>query len=87
MWCGWYERFHYRVQDGHPVLHGDTLEHRQHGQPDVVEGGDARVGARPLLQADGDVGVTQICSPGGVTGVAQEAGGADVPLSHHLVWK
>ena len=39
-----------------PALHGDALEHCQHGQDDVVEGGDAVVGSLPLLQADGLVG-------------------------------
>ena len=39
-----------------PALHGHALEHRQHGQDDVVERGDAIVGTLPFLQADGLVG-------------------------------
>ena len=44
------------VQYWGPALHGDALEHCQHGQDDVVEGGDAVVGSLPLLQAHGLVG-------------------------------
>ena len=44
------------VQYWGPALHGHALEHCQHGQDDVVEGGDAVVGSLPLLQADGLVG-------------------------------
>ena len=46
----------YPVEDGCPALHGDTLEHGQHGQDDVVKGGDPVVGALPLLQADRLIG-------------------------------
>ena len=41
----------YPVHDGGPPLHGDALEHGQHGVDDVVEGGDPVVGPLPLLQA------------------------------------
>ena len=41
----------YPVHDGGPALHGDALEHGQHGVDDVVEGGDPVVGPLPLLQA------------------------------------
>ena len=41
----------YPVHDGGPPLHGDALEHGQHGMDDVVEGGDPVVGPLPLLQA------------------------------------
>ena len=44
------------VHDGSPALHGDTLEHSEHGEDDVVEGGDPIVGALPLLQADWLIG-------------------------------
>ena len=40
------------IEDGCPTLHADTLEHGQHGEADVVEGGDAVVGTHPLLQTD-----------------------------------
>ena len=39
------------VHDGGPPLHGDALEHGEHGVDDVVEGGDPVVGPLPLLQA------------------------------------
>ena len=39
------------VEDVSPALHGDALEHRQDGEQDVVEVGDAEVGARPVLPA------------------------------------
>ena len=35
-----------------PCLHGDTLENCQHGEADVIEGGDAVVGPLPLLGAE-----------------------------------
>ena len=39
------------VEDVGPALHGDALEHRQDSEQDVVEVGDAEVGARPVLPA------------------------------------
>ena len=39
------------VQDVGPSLHGDALEHGQHGQPEVVEVGDAEVGPLPVRGA------------------------------------
>lgn len=42
----------YRIQNRRPALHRHALEHCQHGQADVVEGGDAVVGPPPLFQAD-----------------------------------
>ena len=46
----------YPVEDGCPALHSDALEHSQHGEDDVVKGGDPVVGPLPLLQADRLVG-------------------------------
>ena len=46
----------YPVEDGCPALHRDALEHCQHGEDDVVKGGDPVVGPLPLLQADRLVG-------------------------------
>ena len=48
------------VEYGCPPLHGDALEDGEHGVDDVVEGGDAVVGAAPLLQADGALGVARV---------------------------
>ena len=42
-WCT------YVVEDVHPALHGDALEHGEHREQDVVKVGDAEVGARPVL--------------------------------------
>ena len=50
------ETISHPVEYWSPALHRDALEHSQHGQDDVVEGGDAVVGSLPLLQADGLVG-------------------------------
>ncbi len=41
----------YRVEDGYPVLHGNTLENREHRESDVIKGGEPVVGSGPLLQA------------------------------------
>lgn len=41
------------IEDGRPPLHGDALEDRQHGEPDIIEGRDAVVGALPPLQTHG----------------------------------
>ena len=41
---------YYRVENGDPVLHGHALEHREHGQPDVVEGGDPCACAQVRLE-------------------------------------
>lgn len=38
-----------------PALHGDTLEHGQHGEQEVVKVGDAIVGAVPALPALGAI--------------------------------
>ncbi len=40
------------------------LEDREHGEPDVVEGGDAAVGSDPLLEADGHVEVAGVGADG-----------------------
>ena len=45
------------IQNGCPSLHADTLENRQHGQTDVVEWSDAKVGTMPLFQADRRLGI------------------------------
>lgn len=39
----------YAVEDVHPALHGDALEHSQHGKQDVVKVCDAKVGSGPVL--------------------------------------
>ncbi len=54
------------VHDGRPPLHGDALEDGEHGQEDVVEGGDAVVGSLPLLHADGHVLRAGVGPRGGV---------------------
>lgn len=43
----------YPVENLRPSLHGDALEDGQHGEEDVVEGGDAVVGPLPALLALG----------------------------------
>ena len=58
------------IHDGGPALHGDTLEHRQHSEADVVEACDAVVGPLPeelalrrvpvTLKAAGAVLVTHV---------------------------
>ena len=50
------ETISHPVEYWSPALHRDALEHSQHGQDDVVEGGDSVVGSLPLLQADRLVG-------------------------------
>lgn len=40
----------YPIQYRSPSLHGDTLEHGEHGETDVVKGGDAIVRTLPPLQ-------------------------------------
>ena len=40
-------RVQYPVEHVGPALHGDALEHRQHGEEKVVKVGDAVVGAVP----------------------------------------
>ena len=73
------------VKDVDPALHGDALEHCQHGEPDVVKGGDAIVGSLPLLQADGDVEVAGVGARGGLLRHPIVAGGAAGALRHYLV--
>ena len=46
----------YVVEDVHPALHGDALEHGEHGEQDVVKVGDAVVGSDPVLPAHRAVG-------------------------------
>lgn len=41
----------YPVQHICPALHCDALEHRQHGEEEVVEVGDATIGSRPAAAA------------------------------------
>lgn len=41
----------YAIEDISPALEGDALEHRQHGQAEVVEVGDAIVGSGPAAVA------------------------------------
>ena len=67
-------RIAHPVQDGRPSLHGDALKDCQHGVDDVVEGGDAVVGALPLLQADGDFGITAEAAHRGSRGFVSVAG-------------
>ena len=56
----------YPIKYGRPPLHGDALEDGQHGEPDIVEGGDPEVRALPLLQADGDVGFAGVSAGRGL---------------------
>ena len=73
------------VEDVDPALHGDALEHGQHGKPDVVEGGDAVIGPLPLLEADGDVEVAGVCARGSLRWHPIVAGGAPGALRHYLI--
>lgn len=43
--------FWYPVENVGPALHGDTLEHSQHGEENVVKVGDAAVRPLPLSPA------------------------------------
>ena len=52
---------YYRVEDGDPVLHGHALEHREHGQPDVVEGCDAWGRIRCQYQVAGGASLALTC--------------------------
>jgi len=56
----------YRVEDGYPVLHGNTLENREHRESDVIKGGEPVVGSGPLLQAYWGIGITHIRPPGSI---------------------
>ena len=42
----------YPIEYRCPTFHGDTLKDGEHGEPNVVEGGDAEVGALPFFEAD-----------------------------------
>ncbi len=66
----------YPVKDWSPSFHGDTLEDGEHGQADVVEGGDAVVGPLPLFEADGDIVVAGVAAHGGGFLRARKAGTA-----------
>ena len=44
------------VEDIHPALHGDALEHGEHGKQDVVKLRDAVVGPQPVLSTRRPVG-------------------------------
>ena len=75
----------YPVKYWGPPFHGDTLEDGQHGEPDVVEGGDPEVRTLPLLEADRDVGFAGVGAGrglGGVVGMTWHFSGA---LSHDFV--
>ena len=48
------------VHGGCPALHRDTLEHGQHGEPDVVEVRDAIVRTFPLFDAGALVVIAQM---------------------------
>ncbi len=50
----------YAVEDVHPALHGDALEHGKDCKQDVVKIGDTEVGSSPVLSAQGPVG-TRSC--------------------------
>lgn len=52
---GWGQDATHIVEDVSPALHGDTLEHRQHGEGEVVEVGDAVLGPIPPGFAHGPV--------------------------------
>lgn len=65
----------YPVEDISPALHRDALENRQHGEEDVVEVGDAAVGALPLAPALGAVLDTEAAAAG-------EGAGRRVVLHH-----
>ena len=75
----------HRVEYRRPPFHGDTLEHREHGQADVVEGGDAQVGPLPLLKADGHVGIAGVGAGGGQGRRTRVARGAALALSDDLL--
>lgn len=51
--------FVYPVENVCPALHGDTLEHRQHGKENVVEVCDAAIRALPLAPALGPIPDTE----------------------------
>lgn len=50
----------YPIQYCRPTFHGDTLKYRQHSKPDIVEAGDAVVGADPFLAARARIVVAHI---------------------------
>ena len=48
-----------------PALEGDALEHGEHGQAEVVEAGDAPLGALPLPPTLRPVGAGKDAAAGG----------------------
>ena len=76
----------HRIQDRYPVLHGDALEHGQHGQPDVIKTCYSCIWSRPLFQADRNIGITNVCSPRGVCRIPYEAWGSFLPIFNNLIW-
>ena len=50
----------YPVKNGCPTLHCNTLEDGEHGEANVIKGGNAVIGSFPFFQADGDVGLTGV---------------------------
>ena len=42
----------YPVENVGPALHGDALEHSEHGEQKIVKVGDAVVGALPAFSAN-----------------------------------
>ena len=63
----------YPIQYGGPSFHGNTLEHGQHGESDVVEGRDAEIGPVPLLQAQRHVRIANVAAGHGQRGVVRIA--------------
>lgn len=54
-WCLCYRVADYPVEDVSPALHGDALEHSEHGKQKIVEVGDAIVGTLPALPANSTI--------------------------------
>lgn len=57
----------YPVENICPTLHSDALEHRQHGEENVVEVCDAAIGALPLAPALSPVPDTKAAATGKCT--------------------
>lgn len=75
----------YPIENGGPALHGDALEHGQHGEADVVEGGDAEIGALPLLEAQRRVVVADVAAGDRLRGVVRVARRRHLALRQYLV--
>ena len=77
----------YPIEYGSPTLHGNTLEHGQHGETDVVEGSDAEIGPFPFLQAQRWIVIAYVTASHGLCGVVGIARRCQFAFGQDLVYK